>query len=170
MSKQLLQRIRNMDDFHCVRFLTHVSTLLFDGLDTEQQQLLEQVPPEIRNMQALSPAFQLPSTAGTKMLDAQDAAVCARNILEALAQHPGFKDMIAQALEDYRDDDMFADVILALGLAASMIIVAATTKLKAKYEDGKITVHVTKEVAPTDMVKDVVGHLSTAAGKIPASM
>jgi hypothetical protein len=168
MSEQLVERVRSLDDFQCVRFFTHFSQKLFDDININKEQLLMQVPDEIRNTQELSPAFNI-SNKTSEVLEVGDAVICARNTLEVLAQHPGFEEAIEQALDEYRDDDMFADVILALGLAASMIIVAATTKFSVKIEGGKITGEFGKEVASPSLVKSILGSLVRAASQIMPS-
>lgn len=167
MSQKLVERIKTMDDFRVVRFFVHFSQKLFDEVDISQEQLLSQVPEEIRNTKELLPAFDLSPDAKKTMFKSEDAVICSRSILEALAQHPGFEETLEKALDEYRDDDMFAGVILALGLAASMIIMAATTKLKfKKSEEGKVSLEIIKDDAPTDMVKNILSPLSNATGKI----
>ena len=70
------------------------------------------------------------------------------------------------ALDGFVDDEMPAGIILALGFAATMIIVAATTSLRVTVKDGKIEGEVVKEVASTELVDGVVGSLTKAASAV----
>ena len=167
MSQQLIERIRELDDFRSTRFFIYFSQKLFDETDISQEALQAQIPDEIRNRQELSPVFNLTADAKSKTLGADDAVVCARGVLEALAQHPGFEKALEQALDEYRDDDMIADIIMAVGLAASMIIVAATSHFQVEWVKGeKLKIKGGKDVAPTDMVTGVVDSLCGIAGKV----
>jgi hypothetical protein len=160
VSTQLADRIRSLDDFRCVRFFSHFSQKLLGASNLTQEELLLAVPEDIRRSQELLPALGLPADARRQLLGAEGAVVCARTALLAFAEHPGFAGALEQALDDYRDDEMFADVVLAFGLAASMMIVAATSTLQVTYKDGKFAFKGGKVVAPASVVKEIVKSLA----------
>jgi len=169
MTESLSERIHQLDDFRVMRFYDHFAQTLFDALDVDADDLLAQVPEELQTAPELAPLVNLTGPGRRNALKFDDAALCARETLLALAKHPGFEAALAQALDEYRDDAMVADVILAVGLAASMIIVAATTSIRCKYANGKFECELGKAVASTKMVTSIVSSLSSPAQKVQAA-
>lgn len=169
MSEELVQRIRDLDDFRVMRFYEYFGQKLFEDLDLDMDKLLPQVPDELKTSSELAPLLSLSGPGRRNALTFEDGALCARETLMAFARHPGFDTALGQALDAYRDDAMVATVILAVGLAAAMIIVAATTSLKCRFSDGKFECEIGKEVASPEMVSDVVGHLTGLTQKVTAA-
>ena len=125
--------------------------------------------PAAKEDPALSRVLDLPADQARTSLSQADAVVVARSTLEAMACHPNFEGGLKDALDGFVDDEMPADIILAVGFAASMIIVAATTKLRIGFKDGKVEGEIVKDAATPEMLKEVMGPLATAAkAAIPA--
>lgn len=169
MAEGLLKRIRDLDDFRVVRFYQHFAQRLFDEVDIDLDQILPHVPEELKTSSELTPLLNLAGPGRRNAMTFEAGALCARETLLALGRHPGFHDALNQALDEYTDDAMVADVILAVGLAASMIIVAATTRFRVRFSEGKLEGEFGKEVASQEMVSDIVGHLAAAAQKVGAA-
>ena len=166
MSQKLIEQITKFDDFQVTRFFNHFSREIFSGLEESERELISLLPAEIKESKELTPIFELSSYVKGEILDSEDAAICARNILIAMAQQPGLEEILTEELKAYKDDDMFAGIILAVGAAAAMILFAATIKGEANYEDGKWKIKIGKELASPELVKETLNPLAKAAGKL----
>ncbi len=58
-----------------------------------------------------------------------------------LADDPTFASALDEFLVSYRDDALVAEVILAVGLVASMLMMVASTAFKAKFGNIEIEKH-----------------------------
>lgn len=66
-----------------------------------------------------------------------------RNILLHLADDATFGPLLEKHLASYRDDELVVDVILAVGLVASVLMVAASLEFEGKiagvkFKKGKV--------------------------------
>lgn len=172
MNDKLVERIREMDDFRLLRFFDNFGRGVVTSLDLNRDQLLEyvepiaQADPDVARVLAL----QVPADKAQAPLDKADAVIVARSTLEAMASNPGLAPGLETALAEFKDDEMPAMTILALGFAVSMIIMAATTKLNFSVKDGKWEINGGKEVAPPEMIKEIVRPLASASARISAQV
>lgn len=166
MNEELVLRIRELDNFRLLRFFDKFGRDIVSSIDLDRESLINQMSSTARDLPEVSSVLDLSAEQAQKSLSTSDAVAVARNTLEAMASNPNFEDGLKDALDGYIDDEMPASVILALGFAASMIIVAATTRLRIKFEDGKVKGEIVKEVASTEMVTGVVESLTKAAGAV----
>lgn len=162
MSRKLIEQIEEFDDFQVVRFLNHVSREIANGIEESEEELISLIPAETKDSKELSPIFKLSADERNNTLDAENAATCARSILSAMAQQPGLEEMLVEELKAYKDDELFAGVILAVGTAAAMILFAATSKGEATYKDGKWEIQIIKELASPELVKQTLNPLAKA--------
>ena len=163
MSKKLTEKINNLDDFQVTRFFNHFSQKIFSTLDTNEDELKENVPIEIKEKKEFLPILNIPNNKKGKMLDAKHASVCARNILVAIAQQVDLQELLSKELEEFKDDEMFGGIILSVALAAAMILFVATTKGKATYINGKWEIEIGKNTATPKLVEKVLNPLAKAA-------
>jgi len=166
MSEQIIEQINKFDDFQVIRFFNHVSREIFSSIEENEEELMSLIPAEIKNSKELSPIFQLTTDDKKNTLNAENAATCARNILLAMAQQSGLEQILAEELKAYKDDELFAGMILAVGAATAMILFAATIRGKATYKNGKWNIQITKEVAPPKLVEQTLNPLAKAAGQL----
>jgi hypothetical protein len=166
MPRKIIEQINKFDDFQVTRFFNHLSRVIFSGLKEREEELISLLPTEIKESKNLSPIFELSSDEKGETLDAENAAACARNVLLAMAQQPGLEEILAEELKAYKDDEMFAGIILAVGAAAAMILFTATTKGEATYEAGKWKIQIGKEPAPPELVKKTLDPIAKAAGEL----
>jgi hypothetical protein len=90
-------------------------------------------------------------------LDVNASSELAKTFLFALAADEYFSSIVETELAAFRDEKQAVDPVIALGLAVSMIIIAATTRFE--YRRGGLTI--SKEVATPELVKNamvMVGH------------
>ena len=166
MSEQIIEQINTFNDFQVIRFFNHFSRKIFSDIKENEEELMSLIPTEIKDSKELSPIFKLTTDDKKNTLDAENAATCARNILFAMAQQSGLEDILAEELKTYKDDELFANMILAVGAATAMILFAATIRGKATYKDGKWNIQVSEEVAPTGLVEKTLNPLAKAAGQL----
>ena len=168
MSEQIIEQINKFDDFQVIRFFNHFSKKIFSGIEENEEELMSLIPTEIKDSKELSTIFQFTTDDKKKTLDAGKAATCARNILLAMSQQSGLEEMLADELKAYKDDELFAGMILAIGAATAMILFAATVRGKATYKNGIWNIQITKEVAPIELVEKTLNPLAKAAGQLPS--
>jgi hypothetical protein len=84
-------------------------------------------------------------------LEPSVSVATARNIAIYLANDDEFAPLIEKALDIYRDDKLVADIILAVGLVASVLLIAATTEFAGevagiKFKKGKADPAIVKAI------------------------
>lgn len=166
MSEKIIEQINKFDDFQVIRFFNHVSREIFSGIEESEEELISLIPAEIKDSKELSPIFKLTTDDKKNTLDAENAATCARNILLAMAQQSRLEEILVEELKAYKDDELFAGMILAVGAATAMILFAATIRGEATYKNGKWKIQITKELAPPKLVKQTLNPLAKAAGQL----
>ena len=166
MSQKLIEQIKEFDDFQVVRFLNHVSREIFNGIEESEEELICLISAEIKDSKELSPIFKLTADEKKNTMDAENAATCARSILLSMAQQPGLEEILIEELRAYKDDELFAGMILAVGTAAVMILFAATIRVEATYVDGKWKIQIIKELPPPKLVEQTLNSLAKATGQL----
>ncbi|MEJ2663824.1 MAG: hypothetical protein P8107_07245 [Spirochaetia bacterium] len=151
MSSEVVKKLHNLDDYQIVGFFEHFSRQVFNGLDVDMNTILEGIPDSLKELNGFSELTQLSSAQKNKKMDAAVSAPVARSILLTLAEDEQFEKLLQEALAGFKDDEMVADIILAVGAAVSMILVAATTQLKGKIFGMEIQ----KDKASPNMIKAV---------------
>jgi len=162
MVSNLVDRLNRLDDFQVVRFFNHFSQQLFEGMDVTKEQVLSGIPPSIRELPGFSRIESLSPEERKAQLESSESVAIARSILVNLAQDATFSPLVERALDTYKDDKLFAGAILAIGAAASMILVAATTQAKGKV----FGIELVKEKANPDLVKAILEPFSKALTKL----
>lgn len=133
MSANLVAKIHALSDSDAVGFLQYFNQGLLDGIVNNFEELIEAIPPEIKSMPEFSEIDRL-SLDEESQLEGEAAVAISRSTLTALAENPRFSPLLEKALEAYSSienmemGDSRAKEILAVGLAASMILVASTAK------------------------------------------
>jgi hypothetical protein len=165
MSDDLSQRLLALNDYKLLRFFKHFSQTVLDALDMDREQLVAAASIQALPV-AVAAVADVTQDQAKAALEPKIAVECARTLLLQLASQPGTRDALRASLDSYGDEEMFVGVILAVGLAASMIIVAATTRLKLTFKDGKVIGSITKDAASADVIKAAVGPLADIATKV----
>jgi hypothetical protein len=133
MSSNLAEQINALSDSNAVAFLQYFNQGLLDGIVDDFEELIEAIPPEIKSMPEFSEIDRL-SLDEESQLQGKEAVAISRSTLTALAENPRFSPLLEKALDAYNNIENMemggarAKDILAVGLAASMILVASTAK------------------------------------------
>jgi hypothetical protein len=69
---------------------------------------------------------------------ATSAPLVARTILLSLADDATLAPLLQEAVDTYSDEELPADVVLAVGVAVALIVIAATTEFEAEMWGMKI--------------------------------
>lgn len=125
-------RIESMDDFQVVRFFEYFGEQVFEGSTASLEQIKAGVPESTRSLPAFQRLESLTEEETERLLDLSQSAPVARGMLLALADDERFASLIEAALDSYSDTEMVAEVVLAVGFAVSLVLMAATSELKGK--------------------------------------
>ena len=132
-----LDRLQAMDDFQIVRFFQHWADSLCEGATTDLDTIRAGVPDEIRSSE-FTKVTDLSADEADAPIHPAVAAQLARSILEPLAHSPELTPSLAIALDSFDDEKLAVDVILALGLVASVLLIVSTVEFKGTIGPVKI--------------------------------
>ncbi len=132
MSSELIDKINAMDGFQVVRFYNHFSKQLFEGLEITKEQVWSGIPQSIRDIPQLAHLKDLSKEERITQLKPEQAALIARSTLIGYAEDETFSPLIQNACDSYEDNTMCGGLILAVGAAASMMLLIATTRVRGK--------------------------------------
>ncbi len=127
---QLKERVLMLDDYQVVRFFEHFGRQLVAGANTPLDDIRSGIPTTIRTLKEVSQIEDLTPEQAERPLEFSTSAATARNIMVHLANDAEFAPLLGSALDGYRDDELVADVILATGLVASVLLVIATSEFE----------------------------------------
>ncbi|WP_413167964.1 hypothetical protein ACL6C3_14750 [Capilliphycus salinus ALCB114379] len=133
MSSNLVEQLNALSDSDAVAFLQYFNQGLLDGIVDDFGELIDAIPQTIKSMPEFSEIDRL-SLDEESQLEGEEAVAISRKILENLANNPRFAPLLQKALEAYNNLENMqmgggrAKDILAVGLAASMILVASSAK------------------------------------------
>lgn len=146
----LTEQLTMMSDVAIAKFFEHWGTELLDGAVTDVDTIIAGVPADVRDTNGFNDVTDL---SADRSLDLTTSALVARAVLLPLANDPEVGPTIAAALETFDDDRLLIDVILALGLVASVLLIVSTTEFNGKI--GPFTFH--KGKAEPETIKSVLG-------------
>jgi hypothetical protein len=160
MSEKAMEIVNNMSDVEVVRFLEHFGKQLFEG--TTPEVVMNSVTPELKDLAELKKIDALDGETRKRRLEPTDSARIARVTLEQMAQDDGLSDALVKSWEEYDPQELFVEMILAVGLVASMILLVSTTEIELEFKGVKIK----KGKATADQIKAIAEPLFKAVGQI----
>ena len=125
------ERLQAMDDFRIVRFFQTWANDLCTAV-TDPAAIIAGVPDEIRTTSEFAAISELSPEQAVTPIAATDAAPMVRAILAPLAESPQLHASLKDSLDAFNDDKLVVDVILALGLVASVLMIISS----CEYDDG----------------------------------
>ena len=135
------ERLAGMDDFQVVRFFEAFAQRLLTSSDTPFEAVQAGIPRSTRATSEWRALEALTPDQAERLVPPKEAAATARRILTHLADDPTFAPALDEFLASYRDDALVAEVILAVGLVASVLMMVASTAFKAKFGNVEIEKH-----------------------------
>jgi hypothetical protein len=156
------ERIQLLDDFQVVRFFEDFSRQLVAGATVSLDQIKSGIPEATRALEGFAQIENLTPDLAERSLEPSVSAAMARNILVHLANDTEFGALIERALDTYRDDELVAEVILAVGVVASMLLIAATIEFEGEVAGIKFK----KGKADPEVVKAIIGPFVKALSTI----
>ncbi len=139
MSNEALTIVTQMDDLEAIRFLNYFGEKLFAGIEGEP--VIENIPPELRELQDLKQLQHLNRENMQVKLAPQESARVARELLEYFASDEAISPALVKAWEEYDSDELFIGAILAFGFVTSMILFVATTEIEGEICGIKFRKH-----------------------------
>jgi hypothetical protein len=84
-------------------------------------------------------------------LEPSVSVATARHMVMHLADDDAFGPLLEKTLDTYQDDKLVADIILAVGLVAAVLLIAATTEFEGevagiKFKKGKTDATMVKAI------------------------
>lgn len=159
MTESLEARVEALPGHLAIRILEHASQRLFEGLETPHEEMIQAALPKLQGSGLVEQVQGMSAEQRAQPLPEEASAEIARGLLLCYARDPDLAPLVEASLQDYRDDKLMAGTILATGVAISMIIVAATTRLKARIG----TLEIEKQTADAELVGEIVKNFSAAA-------
>ncbi len=138
MMTNLKERIQALDDFQIVRFFEHFSHQLVAGANVTLDQIKKGIPESTRTFGGFSQIETLSPSQAEQPLEPSASIATSRNILVYLTDDDEFAPVIGRVLDTYRDDELVAGIVLAVGLVASVLLIAATTEFEGEIGNFKI--------------------------------
>ena len=126
------ERLQAMDDFQIVRFFQFFAQSLCEGASVDSDKLLVGVPEEIASAPGFAGVVQLNEQEAELLLNPAEAARAARAVLLPLSRDAAMAPVVARALAEFRDEKLAVDVVIAFGLVASVLLIAATIEFEGK--------------------------------------
>lgn len=134
-------RIAAMDDFQVVRLLEAFTHQLMASSSTPFETVAAGIPASTRALASWGALAGLTPDQAETTLDPPAAAATARRVLSMVAEDGTFGPALEGFLSTYRDDALVAEVVLAVGLVASLLMMVASTSFKAKFGSVEIEKH-----------------------------
>lgn len=131
-------RVQAMDNFQVVRYFEAFGQHLLAGLNTSFEEIKDGVPASVRAVDGWQRVETLTPEQAEQLLAPVEAAATARNVLLRLADDATFGPLLEEHLASYRDDELVVEIVLAVGLVASVLMVIASTKVE--WKDGKLKI------------------------------
>jgi len=150
----LLERVEMLSDRKAIRILEFYAERLFQGLTTSPEEIIKNVPEAFKGHPIFEFWLNMSRSDSNKVLSETDSILLAKDILRGFAMDSSFAPALEDALNDYHDDKLMAESILAFGIAISMIIVASTTTLEAEIKGCKIE----KKEANVKLIETLLKH------------
>jgi hypothetical protein len=144
-------QIEKMDDFQVVRFFEFFGQQVFEGSTASLDQIKDGIPDSTHALPGFNRLENLTAEETEHLLDLSESAGLARGILLNLADDERFAPLIEAALASYTDDEMVAEVVLAVGFAVSLVLMAATTG----FEGTVFGIKIVKGAATSEMIKAI---------------
>jgi hypothetical protein len=137
------ERLETMDDFQIVRFFQHWSSSLSNGAVTGYGAIVDGLPAEISASPTFAAIIDLTPEQAVASVHPADSVLLARALLEPLASTPEVGPTIAAALDSFHDEKLVVDVILAIGLVTSVLLIVSTIEFEGKigpmtFRKGKV--------------------------------
>jgi hypothetical protein len=153
-------RIEKMDDFQVVRFFEYFGQEVIEGSTASLDQIKSGVPEATRTLPGFQRLETLSEEEAERLLDLSQSATVARGMLLVLADDECFAPVIEAALASYSDSEMVAEVVLAVGFAVSLVLMAATSELKGSV----FGITLKKRAATPEMIKAITEPFTSMVG------
>ncbi len=162
MESHVINQIRELDDANTIKFFDYFNQKMLNGVD-DLDRLVEEIPSTIRSMPEFSQIDRLSMEEEEVELDTTESVAIARNVLETLAQEPSLSPILEKTLDLYKQEmeQGQSNPIISASLAASMILVIATTEISIKIGDVKFV----KYAATPELIRETLKPLVNLSNK-----
>ena len=153
----LKDKINALDDFQVVRFFEYFGQELLSSAEVSPEQIKAGIPDSIRTITGFAELESITPRQAKHTLDlGTSAPLVARTILLSLADDEALAPVLQEAVDTYSDEELPADVVLAVGVAVALILIAATTEFEVEIWGMKIK----KSQAKRELVEAIMKGVS----------
>lgn len=161
----VLEKMDALSDFRVLRFYEHISRKLLHAANTDAATIIAKMPSEMADTDEMKAVQGASGNSFDKPLDDKTAVAFARKSLTVLAVTPAGKAFLEDELDSYRDTDMVAESILAIGGAISLVMLVANSEISYDRQNGlRIGIGTIKD---KDQVQARTGMLQALLNVIP---
>lgn len=131
-----LEKVQQLDDFKALRLFRHIEAEMVQQLDAELDNIFEHLPAEFTESPDFDAILEADESAFDQPLDSGTAIAVARQSLDWMAQAPDTAAYLDDKLENWKDNEMVAGTILAVGGALSAVMIMGTFRMGYSREKG----------------------------------
>lgn len=154
-----LQKVQELDDFKALRLFRHIEMEMVQSVKEDLPAIMERLPDEVKNMPEMQELNAVEEAKFIEPLQQELAVKIARESLELMAKSPDTEPYLADKLENWKDNEMVAGTILALGGAFSAVMIMSTFRISYNKNDGwEFNLGASKE-NQTETIKTIFGAL-----------
>lgn len=167
MQQQTMEKLKSMDDFQILRFFNHFNNSLIERSNADADDIIKGLPDDIKGIDEMKTILQSRDEYDTA-LPPNEATSFARLALEEMAANADTEPILAESLANYKDNEMVAGVILALGSVVGFILLISSHKVTYSREKGwQLKDATDTEIkAKTEMIKTLLSSIPDAVTKL----
>ena len=154
-----LEKVKQLDDFQALRLFGHIEAELIQNMTFDPATLIDRLPSEIKELEGMQQLGEVEEEKFEEVVQNKVAIDVARKSLEWMAINPDTEIYLADKLEHWKDKEMVAGSILAVGAALSAVMIISTFKISYDKEKGlrfSMGYHDPEQLSP---IKEVFGVL-----------
>lgn len=157
-------RINDFDDFQVVKFFQYFATEMLKGISVDSATMLSNVASEVLEEDDFRLVTNISLEQARMSLPAKESSLVARPMLQSIASDPTLRPALEHALDSFRDEELFLEIALGIGLVASMVLLVATTSVEGTILGIKFKKETASPEQISAVVKPLASLLPTSAG------
>lgn len=131
-----LEKLKSFDDFKVLRLFRSIEAELTQQTNIDAEDLLQQLPAPLQQLPEIEKLKEGEDVGLDAAVPDATAVQLARNTLEWMAGNPGTSEYLEHKLENWKDNEMAAQTILAVGGALSAVMLLSTFKISYDKKKG----------------------------------
>lgn len=131
-----LERVQQLDDFKALRLFRHIEGEMVLKVKEDLGVIMDHLPENVKHMEAIQNLEDVDQNKFLEPIEQQKAVEIAKVSLAYMAEDPGLEPYLKDKLENWKDNEMVAGTILAVGGALSAVMIMSTFRVSYNKADG----------------------------------